>query len=216
MTNNNPGLAEGGDVSEHSSDGAGRAAGDDSRGVAVSADSRGDDSSWDDSSWDDSSWDEAQRNETAMERLDRNWTDLLQELRVIQTGVQLLTGFLLTLPFQARFAELSSFQRSVYLGTLSASVVATGLLIAPVSLHRFLFRQHARRATVATAHRLAQIGLIFLGIAMVGVVLLNFDVVSGLPAGLLAAAAAAVLLASLWIVLPLNIRKKYGRENIRN
>jgi hypothetical protein len=206
MTNNNPGLAEGGDVSEHSSDGAGRAVGDDSRGVAVSADSGGDDSSWD----------EAQRHETAMERLDRNWTDLLQELRVIQTGVQLLTGFLLTLPFQARFAELSSFQRLVYLVTLSASVVATGFLIAPVSLHRFLFRQHARRVTVATAHRLAQIGLIFLGIAMVGVVLLNFDVVGGLPAGLLAATAAAVLLASLWIVLPLNIRKKYGRENIRN
>jgi hypothetical protein len=189
-------------VSEHSSDGAGR---------AVSAGSRGDDSSWDDSSWD-----EGQRNETAMERLDRNWTDLLQELRVIQTGVQLLTGFLLTLPFQARFAELSSFQRLVYLVTLSASVVATGFLIAPVSLHRFLFRQHARRATVATTHRLAQIGLIFLGAAMVGVVLLNFDVVGGLPAGLLAATAAAVLLASLWVVLPLNIRKKYGRENIRN
>ncbi|MET0864274.1 MAG: DUF6328 family protein [Nakamurella sp.] len=156
----------------------------------------------------DPGWDAQARNETPTERLDRNWADLLQELRVIQTGVQLLTGFLLTIPFQSRFADLTSFAQVVYLSTLSASVVATGLLITPVSLHRFLFRRHARRVTVDTAHRLAQIGLLFLGVAIVGVVLLNFDVVAGLTAGIIAAMATLVLLAGLWVALPLTIRKQ--------
>ena len=74
-----------------------------------------------------------------MQRRDRNWADLLRELRVIQTGVQLLTGFLLTLPFQSRFEQLTHFQQVVHLVTLSAAVISTGFLIAPVSLHRFLF-----------------------------------------------------------------------------
>ena len=84
----------------------------------------------------DDGWNEQARDETPMQRLDRNWADLLQELRVVQTGVQLLTGFLLTLPFQARFEQLSAYERAVYLITVALSVAATGFLIAPVSLHR--------------------------------------------------------------------------------
>jgi len=161
----------------------------------------------------DLSWDEGARNETPTERLDRNWADLLQELRVIQTGVQLLTGFLLTIPFQSRFADLTPFAQVVYLSTLSASVIATGLLIAPVSLHRILFRRHARRVTVDTAHRLAQTGLVFLAVAIVGVVLLNFDVVAGLTAGIIAAAATVVLLAGLWLALPVTLRVQDDKED---
>lgn len=146
------------------------------------------------------------RNETPLERLDRNWVDLLQELRVIQTGVQLLTGFLLILPFQSRFEQLTVLQETLYLVTLSAAVVATGFLIAPVSLHRFLFRRHARRATVDVAHRLAQIGMSLLGLAIVGVVALIFDVVLGPTGGLVAGAAVLVVLLGLWVVLPLVIR----------
>ncbi|MGS0688496.1 DUF6328 family protein [Nakamurella sp. GG22] len=149
------------------------------------------------------------RGETPLQRLDRNWADLLQELRVVQTGVQLLTGFLLTLPFQTRFDQLTPFGRNVYLATLAASVIATGLLIAPVSLHRVLFRKHARRATVDIAHRLAQVGLAFLGVAIIGVVLLIFDVVAGAPAGAVAAVLAAGLLAVLWVVLPLVVRSRH-------
>jgi len=167
----------------------------------------------DDEPGDDLGWDDPARNETPTERLDRNWADLLQELRVIQTGVQLLTGFLLTIPFQSRFTDLTPFAHVVYLSTLSASVIATGLLIAPVSLHRILFRRHARRVTVATAHRLAQIGMVFLGIAIVGVVLLNFDVVAGLTAGIIAAAATVVLLAGLWVALPVSIRIQDDKED---
>ena len=147
-----------------------------------------------------------QRSETPLQRLDRNWADLLQELRVLQTGVQLLTGFLLTIPFQPVFTQLPPFAHVVYLITLSSSVIATGFLIAPVSLHRWLFRRHERKVTVDVAHRLAQIGSAFLAISVVGVVLLIFDVVLGRTAGLIAGAAAAVLLAALWVVMPLIVR----------
>src|ERR1700712_4015200 len=92
----------------------------------------------------DRDWNERARNETTVQRLDRNWTDLLQELRVVQTGVQFLTGFLLTLPFQQRFWQLSSRQHDLYLASVSASVVATAFLQAPVSVHRALFRRHQR------------------------------------------------------------------------
>lgn len=109
----------------------------------------------DPSSADDTARDEQARDETPMERLDRNWADLLQELRVLQTGVQLLTGFLLTLPFQSVFAELGAFQHTVYLVTVGCAITATGFLVAPVSLHRFLFRRHLRSQMVTVAHYLA-------------------------------------------------------------
>ncbi len=150
-----------------------------------------------------------ERGESPLQRLDRNWADLLQELRVVQTGVQLLTGFLLTLPFQARFEMLSSSGRTVYLITVSLAVIATGFLIAPVSLHRFLFRRHARAVTVDIAHRLAQTGVAFLALAMIGVVLLIFDVVVGRGAAVLAAVLTAALLAGLWVFLPLRVRSDH-------
>src|SRR5438045_490072 len=99
------------------------------------------------------------RDETELERLDRNWNDILQELRVVQTGVQLLTGFLLTLPFQQRFTTLSRAERGLYLAAVAVSILATGFLQAPVSVHRALFRRHRRREQVLLAHRLAIIGI---------------------------------------------------------
>ncbi len=151
-------------------------------------------------------WDSQARHETPTERLDRNWGDLLQEVRVVQTGVQLLTGFLLTLPFQNRFTELSPVQRDVYLGTVLAAVTATCFLIAPVALHRGLFRQHARGVTVAAGHRLAVAGMALFAAAMIGVVLLIFGVVLTTGAGVAAAACVLVLLLALWLVLPIAIR----------
>ncbi|MBV9594197.1 MAG: hypothetical protein JO147_10460 [Actinobacteria bacterium] len=157
----------------------------------------------------DQAWDANARDETPTERLDRNWGDLLQELRVVQTGVQLLTGFLLTLPFQQRFAQLSDFQKDVYLTTVACAIVATGLLIAPVAVHRLLFRRHARRAMVAMAHKLALAGTALLGLAIVGVVLLIFDVVRGRTAATIATVVAALLLVTLWLALPLTMRVKH-------
>ncbi|WP_181784059.1 DUF6328 family protein [Pseudonocardia pini] len=155
----------------------------------------------------DADWNREARNETATQRLDRNWADLLQELRVAQTGVQLLTGLLLTVPFQSRFADIVTHQRVVYLVTTGLSVLATGLLISPVILHRVLFRMHARRELVAAGQRFAISGLATLGLAVVGVVELIFDVVLGPLAGILAAAAALVVLIGLWAVLPFAIRR---------
>ena len=123
-------------------------------------------------------------------------------------GCNCSTGFLLTLPFQSRFEQLAPYQQNIYLATLFTAVLATGFLIAPVSLHRFLFRRHARRVTVNVAHRLAQIGLALLGVSIVGVILLIFDVVLNLTAGLIAAGAVTVVLLGLWVALPLIIRDR--------
>jgi Family of unknown function (DUF6328) len=157
---------------------------------------------------DDESWDEQARNETPTERLDRNWGDLLQELRVVQTGVQLLTGFLLTLPFQQRFSSLSTAQRDLYLVAVGASIVATGFLQAPVSVHRALFRRHRRRQTVLLAHRLAIVGMIGLAVAVVAVATLIFDVLLGWGGGVAAGAVTAALLMTLWLLLPWVVRER--------
>ena len=156
----------------------------------------------------DDAWDEKARHETPTERLDRNWQDLLQELRVVQTGDQLLTGFLLTLPFQSQFADIESFQRRAYLVTVACAITATGFLIAPVSLHRLMFRRHLRRRMVTVAHYLALIGLLLLACAVVGVVLLTFCVVSGDTVGISAAVLAGLMLTVLWVGLPLSIRRR--------
>jgi hypothetical protein len=150
----------------------------------------------------DQKWNADARGETPTKRLDRNWNDLLQELRVAQTGVQLLTGFLLTLPFQARFSELEAFDRKVYLTAVAAAVLSTGLLISPVMLHRFLFRQHARLTMVNGAHRLAMLGIFFLAVSMVCVILLIFDIVVSPTAGIVAAVVGGVFLLTMWAVVP--------------
>src|SRR6516165_7189918 len=135
---------------------------------------------------DDQQWDQRKRGETETERLDRNWNSLLQELRVVQTGVQLLTGFLLTLPFQQRFNVLNEQMRIVYLATVGCSVGATVLLIAPVGIHRLLFRRHRLQVLVSAAHRCAYAGLALLGTALTGVTVTIFAAVAGSTAGIIA------------------------------
>jgi hypothetical protein len=154
----------------------------------------------------DQRWDRRKRGETEVERLDRNWNSLLQELRVVQTGVQLLTGFLLTLPFQQRFDVLSERMRLVYLATVACSVAATVLLIAPVAMHRSLFRRHLLQVLVSAAHRCAQAGLALLGFAMTGMTVIIFAAVSGPNAGLAAGACALALFTGFWLILPLLLR----------
>src|ERR1700712_3318117 len=98
-------------------------------------------------------WNHDERAESQTQRLDRNWACLLQELRVVMTGVQLLTGFLLTLPFQQRFTLLDEEMRLLYLGTVLCSVAATILLTTPVALHRMVFRRHRLSQLVTVSHR---------------------------------------------------------------
>jgi Family of unknown function (DUF6328) len=154
----------------------------------------------------DQAWDTASRSETETERLDRNWISLLQELRVVQTGVQLLTGFLLTLPFQQRFDQLDPAMRAVYLATVGCSVAATVLLVAPVGIHRMLFRRHRVQSLVSAAHRCAYAGLSLLGLALTGVTVITFGTVAGPVAGVVAGVCAFVALVVFWVALPLWIR----------
>ena len=147
-------------------------------------------------------WDE-DRDETEAQRLDRNWSSLLQELRVAQTGVQLLTGFLLTLPFQQRFTQLDGTMRTVYLVTVGCSIGATVLLVAPVSMHRLLFRQHRLKTLVAASHSFAMVGVVLLGVALAGVAVVIFDVVVGRAQAWVAGGCTLAALAAFWYLMPL-------------
>jgi len=136
-------------------------------------------------------------------RLERNWNELLQELRVTQTGVQILTGFLLTLPFSSRFPELDAMQQQVYLVTIMGSVATTGLIVAPVAFHRLLFRKRQRPWLVKAADVAAKLGLVLLAMTTSGVVLLVFDVVASRPAAIAAAAVTLACLILMWAGTPL-------------
>ncbi|WP_207456391.1 DUF6328 family protein [Herbiconiux sp. SYSU D00978] len=150
------------------------------------------------------------RDETEAERLDRNWSELLQELRVTQTGTQIITGFLLTVPFQSRFEELDLYQMVAYLIVVSLAVTATMLSLAPVNLHRLLFRKQAKRQIVEAADRILRLALLTIGLVIAGVVLLVFDIVGefmagtgvGRPMGIIAALVTAAVLIALWVVVP--------------
>ncbi len=160
----------------------------------------------DGSSPDGPSADATSRSESVEERLDRNFDDLLQELRVLQTGTQILAGFLLTLPFQARFEELTAYHRSLFLWAIGLAIFTTVLLVAPVSVHRMLFRRHRKEVLVSASHRLARVGLFTLGLTMATVLCLMVSVVVGDGAGALAAAAAVVVFVLLWWGLPAWLR----------
>ncbi len=121
---------------------------------------------------------------------------------MVQTGVQLLTGFLLTLPFQNRFTTLSDPLRMVYLVVVAASIGATICLIAPVAAHRMLFRRHRIENVVTAAHRYAIVGLGLLGVALTGVAVLIFATVSGTWAGIVAGIVFGTLFAAVWMLHP--------------
>ena len=136
-------------------------------------------------------------------RLTRNLHELLQELRVTQTGVQILTGFLLTLPFSSRFAELTSVQRHVYLAILCGSVIATGLIVAPVAFHRMLFQRGQRPWIVKNANRAARAGLVCLALTTSGVVWLVFDLVTDPFTAGVAGSMSLLFFVTLWAAVPL-------------
>jgi Family of unknown function (DUF6328) len=140
--------------------------------------------------------------ETEAERLDRNFGDLLQELRVAQAGVQILFAFLLTLPFAARFGEVDTFEKAVYIGALFSAALATACIIAPVAYHRMLFRRGRKLQLVRSAHRLASVGLGFLLVAVVGGLLLVTDFILGRWWSLVLTGVATACFVVLWWVLP--------------
>ena len=137
------------------------------------------------------------------ERWQRNFAELLQELRVAQTGVQILFAFLLILAFSAGFDRSDRFAQVVYLVALLSTAGATALIIAPVAVHRMLFRLGEKPQVVVYAHRMAYAGLMLVIVAMVSSVLLAADVVIDRPAAIVVGAATGAGFVLLWVVLPL-------------
>jgi hypothetical protein len=148
--------------------------------------------------------------ETVAERADRNFGDLLQELRVAQTGVQILFAFLLTLPLQARFEKLDDWEIAVFVTALLLSAGASVCLIAPVAYHRALFARKMKHQVVKAASRFAILGLALLAMAITCAVDLVLDLVLGRTPALLIAAGLAAVLFLTWAALPLS--KRYGAD----
>jgi Family of unknown function (DUF6328) len=148
------------------------------------------------------------REESAAHKLDRNWVELVQELRVIGTGVQILFAFLLSIAFQARFAQTSQPQRDMYLATLLLSGLAAALLIAPVAMHRILFRIGVKDELVTLTNRLALFGLAILSIAMIGALVLVSDWVAGGMAATACGFAATFVFGAGWFAFPFWLRRR--------
>jgi uncharacterized membrane protein len=161
---------------------------------------------------DDEKHDNGDDGESRKERTTRRWNEMLQELRVAQTGVQVLTGFLLTVPFSQGFSSLDEIDKIAYLVTVSASILAAGLLIAPVAFHRVLFGKSEKEWVVEAANISARIGMAMLGVTMSGVMFLVFDVVVSTTAAVIATSATALLLVALWLVVPL-VGGEYDEEH---
>jgi hypothetical protein len=140
--------------------------------------------------------------ESEDERWQRNFNELLQELRVAQTGVQILFAFLLTLVFSARFGELSSFQKDVYLVALLSAAGSVSMIIAPVAYHRMLFRRRRKPEIVRSAHRLALAGLAFLLVSMVSSVFLVVDFIVNQTAAAIVTIVVGAWFVLWWAVLP--------------
>jgi hypothetical protein len=150
--------------------------------------------------------------ETEHERLDRELNQLLNELRVAMPGVQVLFAFLLAVPFQQRFTEVTDFQRDVYFVTLLAAAAASALFIAPTAYHRLMFRARDKPMLVDISSRLAVCGLACLALAMNGAVLLVTDVLFGSTTVAVTIAGTATLYLGLWFVLGL-VRRVSGNES---
>lgn len=145
------------------------------------------------------------RNETPDERLDRLWDDLLQEFRVMQTGAQLTAGFLLTLPFQQRFADLDHFQRGLFLGLVVVALLTTALIMTAIAVHQRLSGRHLKERVVATGRRLISAILTTLSLLIVGISILMFDMVLDRWVAAVAGTLFGIVLAALLVALPRRI-----------
>ena len=142
------------------------------------------------------------RDETPDERHDRNWNEILQELRVAQTGTQILSGFLLALAFQQRFTSLSDAQLGLYLTLVALAGLSTALGLAPVVLHRTYFSKHMKEHVVKFGNRLLLAEIVVVGVLAIGVTSFIVDFVVGEAAGIAAAVIATLVVIILWVLLP--------------
>jgi hypothetical protein len=152
----------------------------------------------------------SERVETEQERLDRQLDQLLNELRVAMPGVQVLFAFLLAVPFQQRFGQVTDFQKTVYFVTLLAATAASALFIAPTAFHRLMFKARDKPHLIAISSRLAVAGLACLAVAMNGAVLLVTDVLFHGTTVTITVALTASLYIGLWFVL--GLVRRLGKE----
>ena len=149
-----------------------------------------------------------QRDEDESERLDRHWAELLQELRLAQTGTQILFAFLLTIAFTQPFQNADSFTHLLFAVTLVMSAIAMALFLAPVSFHRMVYRLQMRDRMLPIADRLTELGLVFLLLAVAGGLLLALDVALHRKTAILVVSVVAALFAALWYALPAWVRSR--------
>lgn len=142
------------------------------------------------------------RDETRDERADRNWEELMQELRVMQTGTQVLSGFLLAVAFQPRFTELDALQRTLYIVLVGLAALATVLALAPVGMHRSLFGRHRKPDLVRFASRIVKANLVVIGMLTVGVTALIVDFAVDRTTATVVLIVMAVIVLALWVLLP--------------
>ena len=142
------------------------------------------------------------RDESREEKLDRNWDELLQELRITQTGLQLLSGFLLTLPFTQVFAGLDGLQQGLYLALVTLSGIAVGMNMTPIMLHRRVFGDHVKDRVVEVGHVMSQVVIGAVALLVTGTATLIFSVVVSWTAGLVAGVVLLTVLVALLVVLP--------------
>ncbi|MEX0834188.1 MAG: DUF6328 family protein [Actinomycetota bacterium] len=139
------------------------------------------------------------------EKLHREFIELLNELRVVLPGVQVLFAFLLIVPFSEGFGKLTDLQRGVFLGSFLTTAAATVFLMAPTANHRMRWRRHDKERLLQIANRLAISGIALLGLAVSGVTFLVTDVLLGTPLASVIAGAIAALLIVVWFVVPLSM-----------
>jgi hypothetical protein len=151
---------------------------------------------------------DAEQPETARERVNRRWNELLQETRVAQTGVQILFGFLLSVSFTPLFQDLGTFERAVYITTVVLGAMSTASLIAPVSIHRFLSGQRLKDEVVETAGRLMVCGMVLLALTIGCTLLLILHVVVGGPLAVVLVGGVMLWFCLCWYVVPLRLRRK--------
>jgi hypothetical protein len=148
------------------------------------------------------------RDETPDERLDRNTIELLNELRVAGTGIQVMFAFLLVVPFNSGWSKTTSFERTVYFVTLALVAVAAFLLLAPPIHHRLLFRHHEKRYLITVGNQLAIAGMIFLALGFTGILVLLSAFAVGGVAPIVAGALTLATTGGLWFALPLLRRER--------
>jgi Family of unknown function (DUF6328) len=153
-----------------------------------------------------------ERDESEAERQDRKYDDLLQELRVIQTSAQLTAGFLLTLPFQQRFADLSTGQERFYLVLVVLAALVTAVVLGPVAVHRQLSGRRVKARLVRAAHTFVSVALGLLALLATAIVVFIFDVLVDLRTAIVVGAALLVLLAALMVVLPRTLLASVDRD----